>query len=64
MNANLIYQCMAEPGTRTDESESEGHQLAVVSVERSEAEKREAYEIEPREPADRKTFTDRVRKLF
>lgn len=55
---------MTESETGDKEAEDGGHRLAMVSADRSDAEKREAYAVEWREPANRQSLADRVRNWF
>jgi len=51
----------AETVDRVGGAEGDGDCLVVVSADRSDAEKREAYTVEWREPANKQSLADRVR---
>lgn len=56
--------CMPEGRIGSDEPEDGEYDLAITSVDRTEDERREAYKVEWREPADKESLTDRIRDFF
>lgn len=58
------YMTDAEIADDATEAKGSGHQLAMVSADRSDAEKHEAYTVEWREPANKQSFADHVRNWF
>lgn len=60
-----MSSCMPETETVREVGDEDGeHDLAITSVERTEEEMREAYEVDWREPANKQTLADRIRELF
>lgn len=50
--------------TSTTENRSDTDEMILISAGRSEDEKREAYTVEWREPADEPSLADQIRSLF
>lgn len=54
-----------DPGTDTSKhDEGAGDELILISANRSSEEKRDAYEVKWREPANERSLADRVRDLL
>ena len=64
MSTNPMWCCMAKTETYVDGAMNEKHKLVMVSAERSDAEKHDAYKVELRDPADKQSLTERFRDLF
>ena len=59
----MLLANMSADGADNDHLEEED-EMIIISADRSEEEKRAAYAVEWREPANKPSLADRIRSLF